>query len=151
LGQWVFDVQVLLEGLWRRDDIDRRKIVLAGIGPAGLVALLAAGLAEGRVAGVAAFDLPATYLTETPYAPPMRMGVLVPGIVGIGDVPHLAALVAPRRLVIAGGITPRGEKLSEETLREAFAFTAAAYKAHKAAERLTVAAEVAAAEVVKML
>jgi len=33
--------------------------------------------------------------------------VLAPGILKVGDIPHLAALIAPRRLVIAGGVSPQ--------------------------------------------
>ena len=144
-------MQVILESLIHRPDVDRQRFVLAGIGQAGLVALVAASVVAERITGVVAFDPPTTYLTEMPYAPPMRMGLLAPGIVGVGDVPQLAAMIAPRRLVIAGGVSPRGEKLSDAALREAFAFTAAVYKAHKAGDRLMVAADVKVEDVVKSL
>jgi dienelactone hydrolase len=151
LGQWVFDVQVLLAALARRSDIDRQHIVLAGRDPAALVALATAAVFEDRVTGVILFDTPTTYLTDAPYAPPMRMGLLAPRIVGVGDVPQLAAMIAPRRLVIAGGVAPNGKKLSDAALKEAFAFTTAAYKATKASDRLTIAADVKVEDIVNSL
>jgi hypothetical protein len=81
----------------------------------------------------------------------MRMGLLAPGIVRVGDVPQLAAMLAPRRLVIAGGVAPDGKKLSDAALKEAFAFTTAAYKANRASDRLTIAADVKVEDVVKSL
>jgi pimeloyl-ACP methyl ester carboxylesterase len=151
LGQWVFDLQVVVEALMQRQDVDRQRVVLAGIGHAGLVALTGAAFLSERIAGVVAFDPPTTYLTDIPYAPPMRMGLLASGIVGVGDVPQLAAMIAPRRLVIAGGVAPNGEKLNDAVLKEAFAFTTAAYKATRAADRLTIAADVKVEDIVKSL
>ena len=148
LGQWVFDVQVLLAAL---PDVDRQRVVLVGIGQAGLVAMTAAAHLAERIAGVVAIDPPTTYLTDHPHAGPMRMGLLAPGIVGVGDVPQLAAMIAPRRLVIAGGVAPNGEKVSDAALKGAFAFTTAAYKATRAADRLTIAADLKVEDIVKSL
>jgi hypothetical protein len=69
------------------------------------------------------------------------MGILAPGILKVGDIPHLAGLVAPRRLVIAGGVSPQGKKLTQKELEEAFRFTTAVYKATKASDWLTITAE----------
>jgi hypothetical protein len=68
------------------------------------------------------------------------MGILAPGILKAGDIPHLAALVAPRRLVIGGGVSPQGKKLTQDELDAAFRFTAGVYKTAKAADKLTVTA-----------
>jgi hypothetical protein len=138
LGQWLFDVQVLLDWLALQPTLDRRRVYLVGVGPAGLVALVGGALWDDRVAGVVALEAPTSYMTDVPYRPPMRMGVLLPGVVGVGDVPQLAALSAPRRLVLADGILPQGARLKDGPMREAYAYTAAVYKAHRAAERLTV-------------
>jgi len=106
---------------------------------------------EDRINGVVLFNPPATYFTDAPYAPPMRMGLLAPGIVGVGDVPQLAAMIAPRRLVIGGGVSPSGKKLSTTALRDAFAFTAAVYQAHKASDRFTIATEMRVGDFLKAL
>jgi len=52
------------------------------------------------------------------------------------DIPHLAALVAPRRLVIAGGVTGGGHSLDAGALDAAFAFTRQVYMVAGAADRL---------------
>jgi hypothetical protein len=68
------------------------------------------------------------------------MGLLAPGILRVGDVPQLAALSAPRRLVIVGGVSSHGQPLTEKQLKEAYAFTARAYQLYKAEAKLTLAA-----------
>jgi dienelactone hydrolase len=151
LGQWVFDLQVIVEALIQRQDVDRQRVILTGIGHAGLVALTAAAFLGDRITGVVAFHPPTTFLTDAPYAAPMRMGLLASGIVGVGDVPQLAAMIAPRRLVIAGGVAPSGKRLSDAALKEAFAFTTTAYKANRAADRLTITTDLKIADIIKSL
>jgi dienelactone hydrolase len=130
LGQWVFDVQCLLDWLAIQPGLDVRRFAVAGIGQAGLVAVCAAGLLDSRVSAAATVDAPASYVTEQAYPAGTHMGLLAPGLFRVGDVPHLAALTAPRRLVIVGSTSPK----------EAYAFTASVYKLYKAEARLTVAA-----------
>jgi hypothetical protein len=81
---------------------------------------------------------PVTYVTEEAYGTTTLMGLLAPGILRVGDVPHLAALTAPRHLVVSGGVTPQGKKLNGKQLGQAFAFTRSVYKAHKAEGKLVV-------------
>jgi dienelactone hydrolase len=137
LGQWVFDVQCLLDWLAIQQGLDRTAV--CGIGQAGLVALCAAGLLDDRIAAAAAIDAPSSYVTDQAYPAGTRMGLLAPGILRVGDVPQLAALVAPRRLVVVGGTSSAGRKLTDKLLREGYEFTAAVYKVHKAEGKLTVA------------
>ncbi len=54
--------------------------------------------------------------------------------------PQLAALAAPRRLIVAGGVSSQGKPLAEKALKNAYAFTASVYKLHKAESKLTLAA-----------
>ena len=79
------------------------------------------------------------------------MGLLAPGILRVGDVPHLAALAAPRRLLIAGGTAADGRKRTTAQLDEAFAFTRAAYRLAKAQDQLAVRAEATAGELVGLM
>jgi hypothetical protein len=53
-------------------------------------------------------------------------------------VPHLAALVAPRRLLISGGVTGGGEVLSSDALREQYTYTQRVYRLHGVDAHLTV-------------
>jgi pimeloyl-ACP methyl ester carboxylesterase len=139
LGQWTFDVLCLLDWLAVQPALDPRRVVAAGIGQAGLVALCAAGVLEERLAGALVLGGPVSYVTEEAYGPGTFMGLLAPGILKWADVPQLAALVAPRRLVLADGVTPQGKKLLEKDLREAYGFTADVYKVCKAEAALTLA------------
>jgi dienelactone hydrolase len=143
LGQWVTDVLSVLDWLALQAALDRRRLMVAGIGQAGLVALAAGALFDDRLSGVVLLSSPVTYLTDAAYGASTRMGTLAPGIVSkVGDVPQLAAMAAPRRLAVIEGVTPQGTKLTEGRLRDAYAFTAAVYKAHAAADKFTAATEV---------
>jgi dienelactone hydrolase len=151
LGQWAFDVLALLDWLALQPGLDRERVAVAGLGQAGIVALVAAGLLDDRVSAAATVGAPVTYVTDEAYAQGTHMGLLAPGLMQAGDVPQLAALVAPRRLVVAGSVSPKGERRTAEQLREALAFTASVYKLHRAVGKLTLAAEATAAEVAAAL
>ncbi len=138
LGQWIHDVQCLLDWLALQPSLDRRRLAVAGIGQAGILALAASGLLDDRVATVLALDAPVTYVTEEAYAPGTAMGLLAPGILHWADVPHLAALSAPRRLSVAGGVSPQGKRLTGDALQQAYGFTHGVYRACKVQNHLTV-------------
>jgi pimeloyl-ACP methyl ester carboxylesterase len=128
LGQWTFDALSLLDWMTRQPGYQRDYLFVAGVGQAGLVALTTAALGADRVAGAVAIDAPVSFVTDRAYGAGTRMGLLAPGILRVGDVPHLAALTAPRRLLVAGGVTPQGKALGEKELGDAFGFTRALYK-----------------------
>src|SRR5262249_54167691 len=110
LGQWVYDVRRLLDALDAAGGERPRETVLVGFGPGGLVALAAAAT-DPRVSKVAAVGTLASYVSDEPYKG-QRLGVIVPGLLrDVGDIPHLAALVAPRPVVIAGGVSGGGQGL----------------------------------------
>jgi hypothetical protein len=119
LGQWVLDVRRLLDALERADGAPPTEVILIGNGPGGLVALCA-GAVDARVTRVAAIGSLASYLSDQPYIG-QRLGIMAPGIVrDVGDVAHIAALNAPRRVVIAGGVGGDGKPLGLEQLRDAY-------------------------------
>jgi dienelactone hydrolase len=136
LDQWVTDARTFLRVQRQRPTAANLDVVV-GIGPAALVAVLAAA-GDLPPDAVVLIDPMVSFVTDHPYASGTPMGVLAPGILKVGDIPHLAGLVAPRRLVIAGGVSPQGKKLSQKELEEAFRFTAGVYKAVNASEKLTV-------------
>ncbi|TMQ33083.1 MAG: hypothetical protein E6K70_15075 [Planctomycetota bacterium] len=127
----------ILEWLASQPTLDPRRVMVAGLGQAGIVALCAAGLFDDRISAVLTLSMPVTYVTETAYPAGTRMGLLAPGILRLGDIPQLAALSAPRRLILADGTTAQGKKLTEKYLKEAFAFTRDMYKLYKAGNKLT--------------
>jgi dienelactone hydrolase len=143
LGQWVFDVQCLLDWLAIQPGLMKQRLAVVGIGQAGLVALCAAALFDDRVSAAATVDAPTTLVTEQAYPAGTHMGLLAPGLFRVGDVPQLAALAAPRRLIIAGG--------EEKSLKDAYRFTASVYKLYKAEAKLMVAATMKPEELVSGL
>jgi dienelactone hydrolase len=137
LGQWTADVLALLH----TTDSERVPKVCVGVGPAALPTLLAAAHDLRGVKAVVLVDPMVSLVTDTPYGSGTMMGLLAPGLLKVGDVPHLAALVAPKRLVIAGGVSPQGKKLTKKELEVAFRFTIGVYEAMKMGEWLTIEAE----------
>src|SRR5262249_42937070 len=101
LGQWAFDVLCTIEWLSQQPGINKQRLAVVGLGQAGIVALTAAALFPDRVTAVATINLPVTLLTTKAYPDGTRMGLLAPGLFKVGDVPHLAAMSAPRRLIVA--------------------------------------------------
>ena len=102
------------------------EITIVGVGPGGVVALAAAAL-DPRITRVASAGMLASLVTEVPYEG-QRLGIIVPGILrDLGDIPHLAALVAPRPLFIDGGVTGGGSPLTVGDLNENYSFTKQTY------------------------
>jgi len=136
LGQWVLDVTRLLDALERTEGALPAEVVLVGDGPGGLVAL-AAGAVERRFTRVAAVATLASFLTEKPYAG-QRLGIMAPGVLReVGDVARIAALCAPRRVVVAGGVAGNGKALSSEQLRAAYRSASSAWGDGDAGRGLT--------------
>jgi dienelactone hydrolase len=140
LGQWVVDALASLRAL-RKHLGGRKPLVVVGVGQAAIVAACATALSDDPLVSVVLADPMVTWVTAEPYATGTPMGLLAPGILKAGDIPHIAALIAPRRLVIAGGVSPQGIKLNQNELETAFQFTTRVYKACNAADRLTIAAK----------
>lgn len=130
LGQWVDDVRHVLDavaGMSPKGDV-----ALVGTGPASLVAL-SAGALDSRVTHVATVGGLTSFVSDEPYTE-QRLGTIVPGILrDAGDVAQLAALLAPRRLVVAGGVSGGGKAKNLQELKTAYAWTRAAYQTENAA------------------
>jgi dienelactone hydrolase len=138
LGQWAVDVAFLLDWMAAYPGYLNTQLSVVGLGQAGLVAVCAAAVTENRVAAVAVLDAPVTWISAEAYASGTRMGTLAPGILRVGDVPHIAALQAPRKLLVAGGATPQGKKMEAKELKQAFEFTQQIYAIQKAEKALSV-------------
>jgi len=129
-GMAARDVIAAVDLVARRAELDWRRIVVAGWGDQGVVALLAAGWDE-RIAAAAADCAGTTYRDGGDGLP------LIPNVLRVADVPQIAALVAPRPLWLFG--VPR-ERLGFPSLRY-FDFTRRMYQGLGAAEALRMASE----------
>jgi sugar lactone lactonase YvrE/cephalosporin-C deacetylase-like acetyl esterase len=125
LGQWVVDVRQTLS--WVLRSRKPSQILVIGEGPAGIVALCAAAT-DARITKVAAVNSLASFATDEPYTN-QRLGLLAPGILrDVGDVAHLAVMCAPKRVVIAGGVSSGGKALKADELATAYAPATALFK-----------------------
>jgi dienelactone hydrolase len=148
MGQWVYDVHRLLDALDAVSGDRPRETVLIGVGPGGLVALAAAAT-DPRVSKVAAVGTLASYVSAEPYRG-QHLGVIVPGLLrDVGDVPHLAALLAPHRVVIAGGVSGGGRRLDAAQLHRTYEPAARAYGLLGAGDAIKVLDASDAADVVR--
>jgi dienelactone hydrolase len=136
LGQWCWDVMRTMDWLIARDDVDARNMALVGSGAGGLVAICSAALDE-RVRSVATFGLLASFASPSP-PQGHRMATFVPFLLDVGDVPHLAALVAPRRLIIARPVDAQNQTLGADATASAFGFTEDAYRWYAATGELSI-------------
>ena len=136
LGQWVLDLRAALNAL-EADAGLPGEVTVIGVGPAGVVALCAAAL-DSRIQQVVTVGSLASYISDVPFEN-QRLGILPYGILrDAGDIPHLAALVAPRKLIISGGVNGGGQTLGEAALRQQFEFTSRVYALEQAAGALTI-------------
>lgn len=147
LGQWVQDVRRLIDA---RAANRKGDIIVIGEGPAGLVALCIAAT-DKRVTKVAAVGTLASFITDEPYIG-QRLGTLAPGILrDVGDVPHVAALAAPKRVVIAGGVSGNGKPLTADKLKEAYKPAAQVAKLLEAEKEFVVTEKMEPADVIAAL
>lgn len=123
LGQWTVDTLQAVRALQAQwPSAESRRYHLVGEGPAGLVAL-STGAVTTQFTSVTAVEPLASYVTAVPYTG-QYLGTLAPGLLrDIGDVPHLAALALPQRVIVAGGVAGSGSKLTAEELTQAFTLT----------------------------
>jgi dienelactone hydrolase len=135
LGQWVEDALTWLDALVASSG---RPVEIVGVGPFGLVGLIAAGLRPSKVKQVGLIDPLVSFVGKdaTPWTK-MPMGLIVPNLLETADVGQLAALVAPARMVIAGGVEPSSERATPARIAEGFGFTRSVYATLKSADRLT--------------
>jgi dienelactone hydrolase len=149
LGQWVLDLRAALNAL-DADGKLPKDLAVVGAGPAGVVALCAAAL-DSRIQQVVTVGSLASYISDTPYEN-QRLGIMAPGILReVGDIQHLAALIAPRKLMIIGSVSGAGQILDELALKQQFDSTRRVYSLELAAGEFTVLPSLEVTEIVRKL
>jgi dienelactone hydrolase len=145
LGQWAYDVRRTVDALLESIEGIPEEVAAVGIGQGGLVALLAAAQDDSLVR-VALVDSLGTYVSDVPYEG-QRLGLMAPGMLRyVGDVPHLAALVAPRRLLISGPVNGSGKEIEEKQFEAHFDYPRKIYGIRRSREKLVVTGKLAAKE-----
>lgn len=145
LAMWIWDVRRALDYLETRREVGQRPLALCGLGPLGLVAVGTAAL-DRRGTAVASVGALTSFVQLDGY-PAQPMGILPPGFLEWGDLAHLAALIAPRRLLLANGVNGSGESLPESDLQAQYTDTRFSYQQAGAEEALTVRSPMAPAEI----
>jgi Acetyl xylan esterase (AXE1) len=149
-GQWAFDIRRTLAAMQSATESVPEEIFIVGIGSACVSALLAA-IQEENVSRLSLVEPLVSYVTDVPYERE-RMGSLIPGVLRYaGDIQHLAALMAPKRLQISGGVLGAGKLLDVPQIEEQFGFTRNIFKLHQADNKLQITASLAAAEWAKKI
>ena len=99
----------------------RRAWLLRSSEPVVRVAALACAAAtDDRIKKAVAVDSLASWVSDVPYEK-QRLGLMLPGVLrDVGDVGHIAALAAPRKVLIVGGVGGDGKELTLEQLKAAY-------------------------------
>lgn len=149
LGQWVLDLRTAVTVLSENGYADDNLTVI-GQGTAGVVALCAAAL-DHRIDHTVAVGSLASFISETPYEN-QRLGILPNGILrDVGDISRIAALSAPNKLTICGGVDGSGKSLSNEELSSIFAPTSHVYNLSGTTRQFTVLPKLNVDDIVKKL
>jgi len=126
LAQWVRDAMTTIQVA--KNSARKTPFRIVSFGQAGVVTAIAAGLMPDLRAELLLIDLPPTFASDTPYGAGTLMGLLAPGILKAGDIPHFLALNAPNNVTIAGSVSLQGNRLTQKEADAAFAFPAHVYK-----------------------
>ncbi|MDB5338993.1 MAG: dienelactone hydrolase-like enzyme [Planctomycetaceae bacterium] len=138
LGQWIWDARRIIDAVTEVHPELLAKPTLIGIGSAGVIALGTA-IYTRKIANVVLVDTLASYVSDQPYEH-QWMGIMVPRILReVGDIPQLAAMVAPRKLVIVGGVDGSGTAVKSDALEQNFAYSRKIYGLLEAEAQLTLA------------
>jgi cephalosporin-C deacetylase-like acetyl esterase len=136
LGQQVWDFLRCLDFLATRRDVEIHGLHVAGAGGGALVALLG-GVLDDRISSILCMHMLADYLSVVESEDyNVELSWLVPGILKEFDVPELAQVLAPRRVLLLNAVGPRGEVLSKPDLQAKFRVATEAYSRAGAGENL---------------
>jgi cephalosporin-C deacetylase-like acetyl esterase len=142
------DVRRAVDYLLTRSEVDPKRIAAAGHGMGGLLVLYGAALDERIQAAAVTGSLVsyASILESELYT--HRFSAFVPGVLRDFDLPEVAALVAPRRLVVLNAVDQLHRGLDPAAAEAAYRPASRAYSLLGASDRLQVGIAVSAGEIV---
>jgi len=135
LGMQVYDVIRAVDYLTLKAGFNR--VYVYGEREAGVVALLAGALDE-RISAVHTLEMPSTLVSSKGFRYPPTL--FPPNILKYADIPEIAAMIAPRPLVIDYPVGPDLRKLSVSEAEENFRLAREVYEYLGALWNLTIRA-----------
>lgn len=127
LGQWTLDVVRTLDVLENQAGKLPKDILICGTGSSGTIALTSAAI-DDRISAAHIQSSLGTFVDDQKFNGP-RLGMLVPGLLrDVGDIGHIAAMIAPRQLTIEKPVSASGKLLSGEASRSALKVCSDVYK-----------------------
>ncbi|HEU0141862.1 MAG TPA: alpha/beta fold hydrolase [Bryobacteraceae bacterium] len=137
-GMRVRDVVRSVEYALSRPDTGAASVRLVGKGAGALWALYAAAL-DPRVETVVAHGGLVSYASLTRVDRYRQTaGVFVRDVLKHFDLPYVAAAIADRRLILSSTVDPMNERLDPAAVRQAYDWTAAAYRNAGAVDRFQI-------------
>ena len=137
LGQWTLDVVRTFDALEELTGKLPKEILICGAGSSGTIALTSAAI-DDRISQVHIQSSLGTFVDDQKFNGP-RLGMLVPGLLrDVGDIGHIAAMIAPRKLTIENPVSPAGRPLSKEASLSALQLCSDVFKTLGTADALVI-------------
>jgi dienelactone hydrolase len=137
LGQWTMDVVQSMNALEQQLGKLPTDILIIGQGSSGTIALTSAAI-DDRISRVKIQKSLATFVDDQKYNGP-RLGLFVPGLLrDVGDIDHIAAMIAPRPLTIENSVTASGSPLTQDATEKSLRFCRSVYAKLSATEALAI-------------
>lgn len=128
-GQWARDLLAAIEAASNRVGIDPMRVSVACWNGAVIAGVIAA-IFDDRIRALAAVKPLASHRTNQVPAG-HRMVYHIPHLARVGDLPHLYAMLAPRRLILAEPRSPTGQSLDSLAASQVFRFTRTVYALYR--------------------
>lgn len=124
-GMRVFDVRCVLDFIVERAEVDRSRIALTGRGMGGFIGLLTAVL-DDRVGAVAIEEVLDTWAFSEEFNS-IGLSYLLPRVLSVGDIMHLAACVAPRPMLVLNPVDGKRRPLDGARTEQLYPFARSVY------------------------
>lgn len=126
LGQWTLDVVRTLDALEEQRGSLPKEILITGQGSSGTIALTSAAI-DDRISQVHIQNSLSTFVDDQKFNGP-HLGMMVPGLLrDVGDIAHIAAMIAPRSVRIENPVFASGSRLSKTATQKSLKFCTEVY------------------------